>query len=238
MGRFERDENEAAQLPETLGVATEGLRSTIEVEVARIVEGARARAAQIEDRALEKANRLEQESDRRMGSVFDDSRARLGEMFAQIDSVERSLDEAVSSLRAEAERLTTELGRAREEPLAVAEPPPAPPEETQSVEAQAEPAAVEPPPVEPPAAEPPAAEPPAAEPDSGSQPGQAPDPAVRELIRQQLVSFAKDGRTRADAERMLLRFKQGDQYFDLLDDIYPDETPGRRGLLRRRKKSD
>ncbi len=29
---------------------------------------------------------------------------------------------------------------------------------------------------------------------------------------------------------MLLRFRQGEQYFDLLDDIYPDQTPGRRGI--------
>jgi hypothetical protein len=34
---------------------------------------------------------------------------------------------------------------------------------------------------------------------------------------------------------MLLRFRQGEQYFDLLDEIYPDSTPGRRGLLRRRR---
>ena len=248
MGRFERDENEAAKLPETLGVATEDLRSTIEVEVARIVEGAQARAAQIEDRALEKANRLEQESDRRMGTVFDDSRARLGDMFAQIDAVEQSLGQAVRSLRAEAERLTGDLARARTEPLAVAEPP----AEPQSPEAEPPAAEAEPPAAEaespaaeaePPAApaEPPVAEPePQAEADGAAPPAAArePDPAVRELIRQQLVSFAKDGRTRADAERMLLRFKQGDQYFDLLDDIYPDQAPGRRGLLRRRKKDD
>ena len=61
------------------------------------------------------------------------------------------------------------------------------------------------------------------------------DPAVRELIRQQLAGFAESGRTRADAERMLLRFREGEQYFDLLDEIYPGDTPGRRGLLRRRK---
>jgi hypothetical protein len=237
VGRFERDDNEAAQLPETLGVATEGLRSTIEVEVARIVDGAQARAAQIEDQALERANRLEQESDRRMGAVFDESRARLGVMFTQIDAVEETLGEAVRSLRAEAERLTADLGRAQTEPLEMTEPP-APPEEPQSAEDSPESPAPEAAAEEPPAAEPDASEPSGGEPDAVAQLPQAPDPAVRELIRQQLVSFAKDGRTRADAERMLLRFKQGDQYFDLLDDIYPDQTPGRRGLLRRRKKDD
>ena len=71
--------------------------------------------------------------------------------------------------------------------------------------------------------------------DSDSMEGDAHDPEVRELIRQQLVTLAEAGRTRDDAERMLLRFRQGEQYFDLLDEIYPDATPERRGLLRRRK---
>ena len=55
------------------------------------------------------------------------------------------------------------------------------------------------------------------------------------MIRQQLLSLAEGGRTRADAERMLLRFKQGEMYSDLLNEIFPESTPGRRGLLRRRK---
>jgi hypothetical protein len=150
-----------------------------------------------------------------MGVVFEDSRARVAQIFAELDSVERSLDEGVQALRAEAERLSGELSKAGEEPLEAAAPE-LPAED--GAGAQTEPEA-------------------AAETELES-PAPATDPAVRELIRQQLVSFAKDGRTRADAERMLLRFKQGDQYFDLLDDIYPDETPGRRGLLRRRKKDD
>jgi cell division septum initiation protein DivIVA len=227
VGRFERDDNEARHLPETLGIATEGLRSTIEVEVARIVESAEARAAEIEDRALEKAGRLDQESDRRMGAVFEDSRARVQLMFAEIQSVENALDEAVRSLRAGAERLTSELSRAHTEPLEVIQPAAAPDQE--------EPAEAAP---EPPAAAEPDVDAPAAEPDGDAPRPQPADPAVRELIRQQLVSFAEGGRARADGERMLLRFKQGDQYFDLLDEIYPDETPGRRGLLRRRKGRD
>ena len=76
------------------------------------------------------------------------------------------------------------------------------------------------------------------EPDAESLVERAADPEVRELIRLQLQGLAESGRTRADAERMLLRFRQGEQYFDLLDDIYPDEIPGRRGLLRRRKGRD
>jgi hypothetical protein len=230
VGRFEPDENEVRHLPETLGIATEGLRSTIEVEVARIVERAEARAAEIEEGALEKANRFEQESDRRVGMVFEGSRERLALMFAEMDAVENAMGEAVRTLRAETERLTEELNRARTEPLEV-EVPAAPQEAPTLVELeQAEPEQAE---LQDPAPQQPD---PVAEADAGHLVERAADPEVRELIRLQLQGLAESGRTRADAERMLLRFRQGEQYFDLLDDIYPDETPGRRGLLRRRRK--
>ncbi len=228
MGRFERQDSDAS-LPENLGIATEGLRTTIEQEVARIVQSAEARATEIEDEALEKANRVEQGSERRLEAAFEDSRQRLSRMLLEIETVEHSLDQAVRSLRAEALALKGELNTAGTEPFAVEEAPP-------------------------PAAPSPPAEPldgasaghsevapddlgPAFEPGS-APPDELPDPEVRELIRQQLVALAESGRTRSDAERMLLRFRQGEQYFDLLDEIYPEATPSRRGLLRRRKATD
>jgi hypothetical protein len=231
VSRFEREEIEARNLPPALGTATEGLRSTIEAEVAKIVETAQARATEIEDRALEKANRFEQGSDRRASEVFEGSRARVAQMLAQIDAAEAAVRETVRSLRAEAERITDDLNRAGTEPIELTEPEPEPPpvEPVDEVTAAAEAAPA-------PEAEAPVEEP---APEAEAQPENASidtgDPAVRELIRQQLSGFAESGRTRADAERMLLRFREGEQYFDLLDEIYPDETPGRRGLLRRRK---
>ncbi len=57
-----------------------------------------------------------------MGGVFEDSRERLALMFAEMDAVENAIGEAVRSLRAETERLTSELSRARTEPLAVEVP--------------------------------------------------------------------------------------------------------------------
>jgi cell division septum initiation protein DivIVA len=217
VGRFEQNQSDTRHLPETLGVATEGLRSTIELEVAKIVESAEARAAEIEDQALENASRLEQNSERRLEAAFQDSRQRLTQMLSEIDAVEASLGQAVSSLRAEAQRITTELSRAATEPF---EPPDPPTAEVDSGETEEEsPADV-------------------AEPDESALITSAIDPAVREMIQMQLRGFAETGRTRADAERMLLRFHQGEQYFDLLDEIYPEDTPGRRGFLRRRKARD
>jgi hypothetical protein len=240
MGRFERDEIEARRLPTSLGSATEGLRSTIESEVARIVEQAEARAAEIQSQALDRASRMQQDSEQRAREIFHDSRERLQQMLAEIDAIDRVVADSIRSLRAETERLSSEIDGARQEPFRTGEqiqpsdiidqtgdPPPAeeqveeePPEEQVEEEPPEEAEAVFEPDLQPEAA-------------AGANADG--DPEVREMIRQQLLSLAEGGRNRADAERMLLRFRQGEQYFDLLDEIYPEETPGRRGLLRRRK---
>src|SRR5438045_686865 len=125
VGRFERDDMEPVHLPETLGIATEGLRSTIELEVAKIVEAAESRAAVIEDRALEKASRVEENAERRLETAFAESRQRLAHMLSEIDAVEATLGEAVRSLRNEAEQLSGDLGKAGTESFAD-EPEPSP----------------------------------------------------------------------------------------------------------------
>jgi hypothetical protein len=269
MGRFERDEIEAKRLPTSLGSATEDLRSTIEAEVAKIVERAEARAAEIEGQALDRASRLQQDSERRAREVFQDSRERLQQMLAEIDAIDRVVSDAIRSLRAEAEHLTSEIESAREDPLrptetiqpsdvidggaapdgpqAEEEPIQQPEDRVQHeepvqqheapVQQHEEPAQRHEEPVQLDEEEP--EEQLGADEDeleTGSANNAQADPEVREMIRQQLVSLAEGGRNRADAERMLLRFRQGEQYFDLLDEIYPEETAGRRGLLRRRKR--
>jgi hypothetical protein len=231
MSRFEREEIEARRLPTSLGSATEDLRSTIEAEVARIVEQAEVRAAEIESQALDRASRMHQDSERRAREVFHDSRERLQQMLAEIDAIERVVGDAVRSLRAEAERLSSDIDGARQEPFQATEAiQPSDIIDPEGSEPPAEEQQVEIPPEEPAAiVEPDTDQPAEGDSDSNS------DPEVREMIRQQLSSLAEGGRNRADAERMLLRFRQGEQYFDLLDEIYPEDTPGRRGLLRRRK---
>ncbi len=218
MGRFEPDDNDATRLPTPLGTATEDLRSTVETEVAKIVERAQARATEIEDQALEKANRIEQSSELRAQEVLQDSRQRIAQMLSEIDAIERAVGEAVRSLRTEAERLTGDIDRAKTEPL---EPEPAP--AAPVAEAQLENGDVEAARIAEPEAEP------------EEVPVPVDDPEIREMIRQQLLSLAEAGRTRADAQGMLLRFKRGEEFFDLLEEIYPEEPAPRRGLLRRRK---
>jgi hypothetical protein len=232
MSRFERDEIEARRLPTSLGSATEDLRSTIEAEVAKIVERAEMRAAEIESQALDRASRMQQDSERRAREVFQDSRERLEQMMAEIDAIDRVVGDAVRSLRAEAERLNGEIDSARQEPFRSPETI----EPSDIIDPDGSATATEEelqdaPPDEPATVD----EEPQSEQQAEAGLEAAGDPEVREMIRQQLASLAEGGRNRADAERMLLRFRQGEQYFDLLDEIYPEETPGRRGLLRRRK---
>ena len=149
-------------------------------------------------------------------------------MVSRIDAVERSLGEAVRSLRAEAQQLTGELNGASTESFSMDEPmPPASEAAPEAAPEDASSTAPAPPEPQPATPEPQPATP---EPEV--------DPEIREMIRMQLVSLAEAGRTREDAERMLLRFSHGEQYFDLLDEIYLQSTPGRRGLLRRRKAKD
>jgi hypothetical protein len=264
VGRFDRDNDaarpegspevitEGGHLPETLGTATEELRSTIEIEVARIVSDAKARATAIEDRALEKATLVEEDSERRLGAALTDSRQRLAALNAQIDAVEASLDQSLQTLRARTHELTTGLAAAAAQPFAVE--PPAPVEEPveapteERIEAPTEAQAAPPaePPVEPkaeappePKAEAPVQEPPPKE-KTQSDSGERSDLEIREMIREQLATLAEVGRTRDDAKRMLLRFRQGERYLDLLDEIYPEEASnsGRKGLFRRRKAED
>jgi hypothetical protein len=232
MARFEREDTEDRHLPTSLGTVTEDLRSTIESEVAKIVARAEARAAEIEDQALEKAGGIERESERRAEEVFRDSRERLQQMISEIDAIDRVVGDAVRSLRAAAEGLSGQIEGARREPFT--------PIETIEPSDIIDPASSEPTAEEHLAdavsaeADGPAGPDLAAQPES-QEPVAMDDPEVRDMIRQQLLSLAEGGRNRADAERMLLRFRQGEQYFDLLDEIYPEEAGGRRGLLRRRK---
>jgi len=191
----------------------------VESEVAKIVERAQERATEIEDQALDKAGRIERSSDRRSHQVLEDSRQRIALILSEVDAIERSLGEAVDSLRVEAKRLTGRIDRAQSEPLLVPEPEPeapasGPDSRNGDFDAQSDAAAAQP---------------------TEDAPRQVSVLEVREMIRQQLLSLAEAGRTRADAQRMLLRFKEGEQFFDLLDEIYPEDEPSRRGLLRRRK---
>jgi hypothetical protein len=54
------------------------------------------------------------------------------------------------------------------------------------------------------------------------------------MIRSHIKTMFDGGRSRAEAERFLLRFRSGEKYLGVLDDVYSQReagTQGRRGGL-------
>jgi hypothetical protein len=246
MGRFDRDDTTAEGLPGSVDNATEGLRSAIERQVHEIIAAAQATAAEIEDRALQTASAIELESRRRADELLKDALERASRMLGTIDSLEGAISGNVASLRAEAESLTQALESARPGDVMVGEvaPPPAPLEtappdqtpppghEEQAPVADQEPAD---------GPQEPASAPSSTEPDT---PNPVPGNEIRVLLAAQIRDMRQAGHEREQAERFLMRFKQGENHVDLLDEIYEREDQqssapaesGRKGLRRRRKR--
>ena len=118
MGRFERKETSGG-LPESLGTATQHLRTTVEEKLREIIEAAEARAHKIEDSALAQALEIEQDSEQKARERFQSSTQRAEQMVAAIDAFEREIADALSALRQKGEALAIELGA--EAPKAEAE---------------------------------------------------------------------------------------------------------------------
>jgi hypothetical protein len=231
MGRFDRDDTTAEGLPGSVDNATEGLRSAIERQVHEIIAAAQANASEIEDRALQTASAIELESRRRADDILKDALERASRMLATIDSLEGAIGGNVASLRAEAESLTQALEAARPGDVTVEEIALSPaPVETAPADESAQAAPEEQPPP------PPHEEPGRANPEAGSE--------IRVLLAAQIRDMRQAGHGREEAERFLMRFKQGEHHVDLLDEIYAseDQRSGEsdgstgKGLRRRRKR--
>ena len=224
MGRFDREDTEG--LPASLGSATEELRASVERQVREIVESAEQRASAIEDSALERAAQVERESQDSAKELFHTSVERSDRMLEAIDALEREIGAVIGLLREEAERLASELraGKVSHDVQPAFN-------ELVAEQADEEPASAET----------------FSEPEFEDE--EAPigvnggSPEVRDMIHQQISNLRETGKPREDAQRFLLRFKHGESYLNMLDEIYgPDEeaeepTPSasRRRRLRRRR---
>ena len=107
------------------------------------------------------------------------------------------------------------------EPAQVSEPEPVQPQPTQAREP------------EPPQPEPTQERDP--EP-AASDPQIEPSPELTELFREQITNMRREGKSIEEAERVLLRFRLGHRFLDMLDEIYssdPKDSAGARkgGLL-------
>jgi hypothetical protein len=109
LGRFEQEAT-SGDLPESLGTATQHLRTTVEEKLREIIEAAEARAHEIEDSALAQALEIEQDSEQRARERFQSSTQRAEQMVAAIDAFEREIADALGALRQKGEALAVELG--------------------------------------------------------------------------------------------------------------------------------
>ncbi len=235
--------------------AADQLKESVKSQVREIVEGAEARAAEIEEEARRKVAALEAASERRYEQLLQSAIEQTTQMLNVIEAAERNWGGATHLLRSETQKLASELKAAREkvgpsEPALRVEPPELREQQQQEPAAKArranasrrEPGA--PADAMPPSPEPTLkVEPPELkeQPPTREKSEAPPGFEVREMVRTQIVSMFHSGKPRAEAERFLMRFKQGENYVDLLDEVYtrveqPKLTGGRRrrrGLRRR-----
>ena len=223
---------------EASGIEEDALRRADEIErEARVTaEEARVRADEATARA-EAATAQADEADARAREAREAQSARIAALMRDVEGLEERMLDAVRDLRS---RLLSETADI-EPQTAHVEAPPSDPDE--------QPAAQAPPPEvngagrdlaaeehPGPSAE---AEPEPAVPFSGPLPlsvaaevdaATERNPVLDQMMRAQLTTFAENGTARAEAERFLSRFKLGDSYIGMLDEIYfrheQERTPG------------
>jgi hypothetical protein len=235
LARFERQEATDDRLADTLGAATEQLRAALEREAVEIVSKAREQAASIEEAARQSAAEVEQQARAKNAEAeeasarAEEARAsqtdRIARLLEDVDAVEERMQAMFGDLR---RRLSGELEDIQgpsqhHDPIADPEPPasngageastgaeplarPNPPGTDQAMAfSRPVPLSV------------------ATEVDAATER----NPVLDDMMRAQIVNAAESGTTRADAERFLGRFKLGESYLGMLDEIYSAQNEAR-----------
>ncbi len=141
MGRFDtQNPGDGARL----GEATKALGSTLEREIADILQAANDRAAAIEQEAMQQALESARVAGRRDKENRDRESERLAQLLERLDRVEGTISGVLNELRQEIRAARADLANespveaapamAPEPPVAAAEPPPPPEPEPVDVE--------------------------------------------------------------------------------------------------------
>jgi hypothetical protein len=239
----------ADALGASLGAATEQLRAALEREAVEVINKARAEAASIEEAAHSRAEQIEEDARSRAQDAdaeaeearYAQSR-RVAQLLEGVEALEERMRSMFADLRTQLSSAIEENGQPPAEPVQAAAPTPWQAlgnggEETPVVEYRdPEPEPAErskgmafPKPI-------PLSL--ATEVDAATNPS----PELDEMMRAQIVTLLETGKSRADAERFLSRFKFGESYAGMVDEIYshresagrPDDRGKRRRLGRRR----
>ena len=206
---------------------TERIAAALEPELRRVIDMTMERVAEIEQETMRGARELMAASQQNSQEVIDRS-SRLG---SSAEILTGTVNEMTSALRAEVDGVTDSLrslhGLKVELP---AEPSPEPePEPEPKPEPQPEP---EP---EPQlrsdlVSDTPEPAPPTPDPEI------EPSPELTSMFRDQITRMREEGKSRDEAERVLLRFRLGHRFLGMLDDIYlSGPTPPRRRVRRKRQ---
>jgi hypothetical protein len=215
MPRFEKHDIAASKLPVPLDVATDELKAFVERQVREIVDAANKRAAEIEGDARTRAQEIKHEAERQAQGILEDAFNRAWRILDGIDLLESGVGDLIGALRAEMEGFAADLGSAvpaeggRLVPRESRPPAPALITRHEIEKAAAAPAV--------------SGDPRAPEESEGHQNDHA---AVEEMIVGQLATMHSEGKSRSEAERFVMRFKQGEDYLHIIDRIYSAEAPG------------
>jgi hypothetical protein len=229
MGRFDRENIEGDDLATSLAAVTDELRSSLEREIREIVETAKGRAAQIEEEAARRQGELEPVSDWKAQETLENGSDRLSRLLDGIDLLESGFRGMLGTLRTEVEGLRAELVEAPRPPE-----PPQQEDEAQTKEAPDRQSSVLSEEGLDQSAEP--SHPVPLKLVTGGDDSPEGRLELEEMIRAHIRNMFDSGRSRAEAERFLTRFKSGENYRAVLNEIYPQvghSRRGRRGIVSR-----
>jgi hypothetical protein len=216
MARFDQHDTAARNLPVPLDVATNELESFVERHVREIIEAARERAGKIEREAADRAGGLEREAADRAGRVERDAaewadrvkreaEQRAQELFDESFKRAWRILDGIDLLESGVGDLIGAL-RAEMEGFA-ADLGSASPAEGQAKrpleQSSSTTRSVD-----------------AFEQRDGNH------AEVEQMIIEQVATMFHEGRSRADAERLVMRFKKGEHYLHVLDQFYSPDAAG------------
>jgi hypothetical protein len=208
---------------------TERIAAALEPQLRQVIDTTMQRVAEIERQTRDEAMQATASTEH----ASRDALERSSRLVDDLETLTGTVGQVTSRLRAEFDDVTRSLRGLREARVQL-------PGELVRRDGAAQ-AHEEPPPVEAaapePAPEPPQVSPTVEQPDPEIEPSEE----LTEMFREQITKMRDDGKSRDEAERVLLRFRLGHRFLGMLDDIYLSAPPAsaarrKRGLFGRRRR--
>jgi hypothetical protein len=196
---------------------TERIAAALEPALREVIDMTMERVAEIEQETMREARELMASAGQNSKEALD----RSSRLVNSVDALTGRVTQVTSVLRTEVDEVTESLrglhGLKVELPQEMPEPPPSPePEPSPDPEPPSERASEAPAPV-----------PPAPDPEI------EPSPELTGMFREQITRMRDDGKSRDEAERVLLRFRLGHRFLGMLDEIYLSGAPSSRRRAKR-----